>query len=105
MKIAVPLRLVQPNKNRGDVFEPYFTDDPQAQGSAISYARRYSLQSMVFIPAQDDDAEKATKHDVSTDIDKTAPAEKSTSMDSSVAYKCSECGTTNKFHRKDCPNA
>lgn len=37
-------------------------NDPQAQGSAITYARRYGLQSMVFIPAEDDDAEKATNH-------------------------------------------
>ncbi len=34
--------------------------DPQAQGSAITYARRYSLQSMLFIPAEDDDGNKAT---------------------------------------------
>jgi hypothetical protein len=34
-------------------------NDPQAQGSAISYARRYSLQSMMFIPSEDDDAESA----------------------------------------------
>jgi hypothetical protein len=33
--------------------------DPQAQGSAISYARRYSLQSMLFVPALDDDGEGA----------------------------------------------
>ena len=39
-------------------------NDPQAQGSAITYARRYSLQSMMFIPAEDDDAEKATNHNV-----------------------------------------
>lgn len=36
-------------------------NDPQAQGSAITYARRYGLQSMVFIPAEDDDGEKAMK--------------------------------------------
>lgn len=39
-------------------------NDPQAQGSAITYARRYGLQSMVFIPAEDDDGEKATGHQV-----------------------------------------
>ena len=38
---------------------PKSETNPQDQGSAISYARRYSLQSMVFIPAEDDDAEKA----------------------------------------------
>lgn len=41
-------------------------NDPQAQGSAITYARRYSLQSMVFIPAEDDDAEKATDRKITT---------------------------------------
>lgn len=34
-------------------------NDPQAQGSAITYARRYALQSMLFIPAEDDDGEGA----------------------------------------------
>ena len=33
--------------------------DPQKFGSAISYARRYGLQSMVLIPAEDDDGEGA----------------------------------------------
>lgn len=36
-------------------------NNPQDQGSAITYARRYSLQSMMFIPAEDDDGEKATQ--------------------------------------------
>lgn len=31
----------------------------QDLGSAITYARRYSLQSLVFIPSEDDDGEKA----------------------------------------------
>jgi len=31
--------------------------DMQAYGSAVSYARRYGLQSMVFIGAEDDDGE------------------------------------------------
>lgn len=34
-------------------------DDPQAQGSAITYARRYGLMSLLAIPAEDDDGEKA----------------------------------------------
>jgi len=33
--------------------------DPQSMGSAITYARRYALQSALFIPAVDDDGEKA----------------------------------------------
>ena len=34
-------------------------NDAQAQGSGISYARRYALQSFVCIGADDDDGEKA----------------------------------------------
>lgn len=35
-------------------------NDMQAYGSAISYARRYGLQSMVFVPSsEDDDAESS----------------------------------------------
>jgi hypothetical protein len=39
--------------------EIYFQENPQAQGSAISYAKRYALQAMLFIPSEDDDGEKA----------------------------------------------
>lgn len=31
----------------------------QAMGSAITYSRRYAIQSMVFLASEDDDAEKA----------------------------------------------
>lgn len=34
-------------------------NDPQALGSAQSYARRYGLQSMVALPSEDDDGESA----------------------------------------------
>lgn len=37
-------------------------NDPQAQGSAITYARRYGLQSMLFMSSEDDDGERATNH-------------------------------------------
>lgn len=33
--------------------------DPQAAGSAITYARRYSLQAVAGIPAEDDDGESS----------------------------------------------
>jgi CHASE2 domain-containing sensor protein len=32
--------------------------DPQAMGSAITYARRYAYQSVLGIPSEDDDGEK-----------------------------------------------
>ena len=34
-------------------------NDPQQLGSAITYARRYGLQSLISLPAEDDDGEKA----------------------------------------------
>lgn len=34
-------------------------NDPQAYGSAITYARRYALQAMLSIPSVDDDSESA----------------------------------------------
>ena len=36
---------------------PTVKKDPQASGSAITYARRYALQSIAGIPTADDDAE------------------------------------------------
>lgn len=36
-------------------------NDPQAQGSGITYARRYGLQSLVSIGAEDDDGNKASE--------------------------------------------
>ena len=38
---------------------PIVKRDPQAAGSAITYARRYALQSIAGIPTADDDAESA----------------------------------------------
>lgn len=36
------------------------TNDAQAQGSGITYARRYGLQSLVCVGAEDDDGNKAS---------------------------------------------
>lgn len=35
-------------------------NDPQAQGSAITYARRYGLMSLLFMSAEDDDGNSAS---------------------------------------------
>lgn len=43
-------------------------NDPQAQGSAITYARRYDLQSMLTIPSEDDDGNGAVDRANMTDI-------------------------------------
>lgn len=59
-------------------------NDPQAQGSAITYARRYSLQSMVFIPAEDDDAEKAMSRPIASDT---------ANFSKPPVHVCHDCGT------------
>jgi hypothetical protein len=59
MRIEPPMKMVCPNQNKNETFAPFLAPDPQAQGSAITYARRYALQSMLFIPAEDDDGEVA----------------------------------------------
>lgn len=46
-------------------------NDPQALGSAISYARRYGLQSMVLMPAEDDDGNNATDKESAKEADPT----------------------------------
>lgn len=40
---------------------PMAKADPQAAGSALTYARRYSLMAMLNMPAVDDDGNEATK--------------------------------------------
>lgn len=54
-------------------------NDPQAYGSAISYARRYGLQSLLSVGTADDDAESATIRQTvqpvkKTETTKAAPA-------------------------------
>jgi hypothetical protein len=50
-------------------------NDPQAQGSAISYARRYGLQSFLSLGAEDDDGEKAMARSAPA---KSAPVQQAT---------------------------
>ena len=49
--------------------------DPQAIGSAISYARRYSLSAILGVSAEDDDAEAATDHDKTEKATTPTPTE------------------------------
>lgn len=50
-------------------------NDPQSAGSATTYARRYGLQAMVTLKAEDDDGEAAmNRAGASTTKTETAPA-------------------------------
>ena len=53
---------------------PMTKQDPQAAGSAITYARRYSLQSIAGIPSEDDDGNHASKPAKKSNIDLAAVA-------------------------------
>ncbi len=48
-------------------------NDPQGMGSAITYARRYGLQSAVGLPSEDDDSNAATKRSQPAPQAKPAP--------------------------------
>jgi hypothetical protein len=53
---------------------PMVKQDPQAAGSAITYARRYSLQSIAGIPSEDDDGNHASKPAKKSAVDIVAVA-------------------------------
>ncbi len=65
-------------------------NDPQAQGSAITYARRYGLQSFLGIPAEDDDGEKAKTPPVTPSKVTVVTAPKEPIED--VSKVCTICG-------------
>lgn len=69
--------------------------NPQDQGSAISYARRYSLQSMVFIPAEDDDAEKITQK-IKNNEEIVNIENKITNTEINPSSRCKTCGNISK---------
>jgi len=50
--------------------------DPQGAGSAITYARRYSLQAMAGLPTVDDDAEAAMLRHAEPTLPDGIPAQK-----------------------------
>lgn len=84
-------------------------NDPQAQGSAISYARRYGLQSILNIGAEDDDGEHAVSRGAvaaSQEFERKPSVKTSPNSD---FPKCNECGSKmlpSKFKQGDfyCPN-
>lgn len=62
-------------------------DNPQEMGSAITYAKRYSLQAIAFIPSEDDDGETAAKPVRAV----TEPIKTTSTPTSPSDLKCSTC--------------
>lgn len=69
-------------------------NDPQAYGSAVTYARRYGLMSMLVLETGDDDGESAMDRN-----------DRPTQSTESITRKCDLCGTSNQFHKPGCPNS
>ena len=67
--------------------------DPQKLGSAITYFRRYTLQSLLGLQAEDDDANKASKPDTPKQIEARKVALKDTQLKAVLTSK-------NKEHAK-----
>jgi hypothetical protein len=60
----------------GSLFMPAIKNDPQGFGSALSYARRYSLMAACGIAPEDDDANSASKPQVAAPKPVPKPAPK-----------------------------
>jgi hypothetical protein len=62
--------------------------DPQAYGSAITYARRYSLQAILGIPSEDDDANEATFDKANTQSESLCSCGNTIKGNYSSCYSC-----------------
>lgn len=69
----------------GTLFMPATKIDAQGFGSALSYARRYSLMAACGIAPEDDDANAATKHPIQAPTVKAAPKPVAAPTNSPVA--------------------
>lgn len=72
---------------RGKLFMKPVKGDPQAFGSAMSYARRYALSGIVGITSEDDDGERATRE---------APKKEAAKVETALPKEESFLGITDK---------
>lgn len=79
-------------------------NDPQALGSAITYAKRYGLQSLVLLPAEDDDGNTASmKQEVKPSFpDDSGDIAHSDSTNQDVCPKCGSPMAVSKAGNKYC---
>lgn len=86
-------------QHEDEVFETTITlpdlDNPQKFGSAVTYYRRYMVQSLLFIQAEDDDGNSAIPAAKKTPAKESAPAA-STQQEPTVKDNKSRVGEVNK---------
>ena len=68
--------------------------DPQKMGSAITYFRRYALQSLLLLQAEDADGEQTTNHQHKTMPVEDAAQFMSDEKKSVYTQKCPKCSKT-----------
>lgn len=80
----------------GKLHVPASKQDAQGYGSALTYARRYSLQAACGIAPEDDDGNAASRKptmDVSTLVDRVMSAESVDQLKEQFAIAIAACGT------------
>jgi len=68
--------------------------DPQKMGSTITYFRRYALQSLLLLQAEDDDGEQTTNHQNKTMSAEDASQFMNDEKKSVYTQKCPKCSKT-----------
>lgn len=74
-------------------------NDPQAAGSATTYARRYGLQAMVTLKAEDDDGERAMGRGGATRVETGVSASKNSSEGSPTMGETKKPNTSGGFKK------
>lgn len=70
------------------LFIPVTKNDPQMAGSAITYAKRYSVLAMFGLGTEDDDGNGATKAPASSPKPATAPKVEENAIDTDLSVNC-----------------
>lgn len=77
--------------------------DPQKMGAIITYFRRYAIQSMLCLEAEDDDAEKVvdrTSKAIQTAKNVGLVANEEIPFEDNDLGNCQKCGAPNKWSQK-----
>jgi len=77
-RIAVATRIIHKSGQwiESTIELPAVKNDPQAYGSAVTYAKRYGLQAMAGVPSIDDDAQYASASMTAKVAEKAIEADK-----------------------------